>query len=334
MSNSVENDLAGVAAEKATILRMLQVEMSEQPEDKRVESLRGALDEMVTAMPPDRRRAFLNELSRMFPTWGKADAARPPPAAAAQPVAAAPPTPAALVEQLCAAAASMSVDGRAAVVRRLAAAGFPLPAGGGGNAAPAAVADAAGGPSVEPILGPLRTLLQIPPGQPLDLARVGQVVTQVVELTLLSDPVAWGMWQQRVVTGNTPIVCRGRVRDEVRAWLTAPADGRGDRTRAVLADLRRLIASMVCTLAEMPPQVDTAVRERFDPSQVEQAIAIEGFRLTGPIGANRKDTECWRRFVEAYKAVSAAGGFKNICQRLAVENVEMFFEGGGQPPAI
>lgn len=293
-------------------LRVLHAQLADQPDDMRSEQLRDAVQREVSALPPQDRSAFLQELLSQFPTWataggdGSAGSVRVAPSAAA----AEPKDPRSIAERLIEACRGLSEGERAAIAARLSAAGLVLREAAPAAAAAAPVSVAA---SIAPLTpgqaaNDLRKAIGLAADAPMDQTRVIEMAALLAEFTLKLEPWACTYWR------DVGPEAKNAVYQTLNKDLARYVSGDEKVSKVILANnmynLRSLISLLMKGAVEAAKQFARDHLSRFGVEEIRKA-AGPGSMMTS------EDVKCWRQYVKQMEGVDATAVEKRLKSLLA-----------------
>jgi len=286
------DDITRLGAATANRLRLLQAEFADEPGDSRrgylVEEVKRALDKIV----PDKRQAFLRELSGRFPTWSAAPA---PGAAAPLPKAGVDEKllkdPNYLVGRLVEIAPALTQQQRQAAVERLAAAKLVK------VEAPASAPASQQGPPAG-IHDELSRKLGIAPGKQLDAEQALKLLELLIGFTTSLDQLVWKTWHQ--IAPHSPIRAGSALGPAIKGCMTGQQNVADVRVAGSVEKLRKATAALLAAVSQAGVSARLHMAT-LAPSRIRDMINASGVGIL-----ESRDVKCWKKYAELFETMETS----------------------------
>lgn len=268
-----ERDGGDLVVATANRLRLIQADLSEEPDDVRQQYMVDEVERSLAGLVPAERSVFLDALSACFPTWDSlvnatdsdADAGPGPDVDLDDALA--------LAERLASIAPSLSDAERAGVAGRLRDAGL-----------------SAEGRQVWPeqASAALAARLGMAEDDRLDPARSVDALRILTDCTLSLDQLMWTTW--KTLAPRSELRGQGELAASMKKFLLGDQDvPRGEITAGV-ERMRQLTAAVVSAVGQAGQQFADRHHERFSPEHIEEWAKQDKKALESLAVA------CWRRY--------------------------------------
>jgi hypothetical protein len=296
-------------ATTAKRLRAVQVDFADQPIELRRRYLGDEVKRALSAIEPEQRPAFMDELRRRFPAWnGEVDASDPSdaPEPPDTPAAAAPDSTGALVAQLLDRAARMTPDQRQDLAAQLGHAGLAM--------------------VVEPqwdlaALEALHGTLQMRPGEPLDPDRLLDMARVLAYVVCSLHQLTWSTW--RAIAPYSAVRRGGNLQKLLARYVAGDPGVTTEQVQADVDRLRQMVASLISAISQVGRQFATAQLSKFSPAEIESAVAAESPGSWWSMG--KRDGRCWQKYVELAEALDQAA-IEGEIRRVIVDHAEQLMK--------
>ena len=301
MDNALSDELVwsgGLAAR----LRMLQANYAEDAADVREAQLADEVERSLKGVSPSDRPRFLNRLEGQFPLVesGSATPVASAPAEAPREV-----SVEEFIERFIEIAAAMPAPQRAALQKRLAAAGL-VPE-----------QTATGAAALSPTLS---AKLKWPAGTPVNAERASNLLSSLIEMTLLLDTLAWNTWRQ-VASSSTMRKEWDFARLAV-PYLSGNAETATPQIVRSLEHTRKLISGLIGGIGRVGGDYETEYQNTFAPDR----IRFDAEKEAGTFGS--KEKIAWKKFEELNREYLADGKMGSRIRQLTAESAEQLMFGG------
>ncbi len=286
----------------ANRLRLLQVDFADQTDEVRREYLTEEVRRVLATVPPNERKAFLDQLQSHFPTWdAKVEIQTRHTVSASVTDQKELRDPSFLVIRLIEVCKSLNEEQRRAVMDMLAQAGLSHAAGPGPDFPPADLQE-------------VRSKLQLGPRDEINAGRALQLLAQMGEFVLSLNQVAWRTW--RTMAPNSLFRQANALPGTLGRFAAGdPAVGR-DQVINEMRSLRQLTAALIGTLS----QTGRVALQHFRGISPEEIMLLVGNKGFG------REAAYWRRYVELAGAMDA-GGVEDAMRAALAEYVEALIKG-------
>jgi hypothetical protein len=301
---STENsDRIAITAKR---LRTVQVDFADQPIELRRQYLGEEVKRALSAIEPEQRSAFMDELRRRFPAWNgevdPSDAPEPP----GTPTPAAPDGMRALVAQLIDRAARLTADERQDLAAQLGHAGLAL--------------------VVEPqwdaaALEALHGTLQTRPGEPPDPDRLLEMARVLAHVVCSLHQLTWSTW--RAIAPYSAVRRGGNLQKLLARYVAGDPGVTTEQVQADVDRLRQMVASLISAISQVGRQFATAQLSKFSPAEIESAVAAESPGSWWSAG--KRDGRCWQKYVELTEALDQTA-IKDEIRRVIVDHAEQLMK--------
>lgn len=310
MSNhGMDNSISLKAAELAQRLRLLQVDLADQPAAERQGHMAEVLERGLSGLAPESRRAVIELLTERFPSWdsnvqliGGGGSGAAAPAAQSVTDAAELRDPSFLIARLIELSSGMTPGQKQAAAAELQKAGFALTGEGG---LPESEARA------------LQSALGHGPRDTLDAGRSLELAAVLSDFAIKLDVLMTDIW--RKIAPNSTIRKSATLRVTLGRFASGDRDTARPQVEQEIALLRQITAGVASAISRAAPQFARKHLERFGATEIERAVREEG-------GGWGMESKCWKKYQQICASIDIEAAERELLAVIA-EHAEKLIRG-------